>query len=78
MTHMAVHTGLKRFECQSCGQRFSCISNLQAHRKSHKRTCGMTPMISKPIASVTLSSLSSISVVQEEEDEEMMVEGQEN
>lgn len=37
---LALHTGIKRFECSSCESRFSCISNLQAHRRSHKDTCG--------------------------------------
>lgn len=36
----ALHTGIKRFECSSCGSRFSCISNLLAHKKSRKNACG--------------------------------------
>lgn len=42
--------------CQACGSRFSCISNLQAHRKSHKATCGMTPNITKPVGPMGLET----------------------
>lgn len=48
LTHESIHTGVKRFMCE-CGQRFSCISNLKAHRKSHRDTCGKFPIITKPI-----------------------------
>lgn len=48
LTHESVHTGAKRFMCK-CGQRFSCISNLKAHRKSHKDSCGKFPLITKPV-----------------------------
>lgn len=48
LTHESVHTGVKRFMCK-CGQRFSCISNLKAHRKSHKNKCGKFPLVTKPV-----------------------------
>lgn len=35
--------------CAGCGSRFSCISNLQAHRKSHKVTCGSIPNVTKAV-----------------------------
>ncbi|KAL5279740.1 hypothetical protein ACFFRR_004001 [Megaselia abdita] len=47
--HMTVHTGFKRFRCQGCEGRFTCISNLQAHRKAHPETCGQLPLDSKPV-----------------------------
>lgn len=46
MTHETTHTGIKPYMCQ-CGDRFSCISNLQSHRKARKNTCGLLPLISK-------------------------------
>lgn len=46
MTHETTHTGIKPYMCQ-CGDRFSCISNLQSHRKARKTTCGLLPLISK-------------------------------
>lgn len=49
LTHTSLHTGRKRFLCQGCNLRFSCISNLQAHRRSHKTSCGLLPIITKPI-----------------------------
>lgn len=44
--HESTHTGIKPYMCQ-CGDRFSCISNLQSHRKARKTTCGLLPLISK-------------------------------
>lgn len=44
LTHLTVHTGVKRFWCQGCDSRFSCISNLQAHRRTHQDTCGQLPL----------------------------------
>lgn len=44
LTHLTVHTGVKRFACQGCDSRFSCISNLQAHRRTHQETCGQLPL----------------------------------
>lgn len=44
---MAVHTGIKRFLCNGCGKRFTCVSNLQAHRKVHAETCGLLPLNAK-------------------------------
>lgn len=46
MTHETTHTGIKPYMCQ-CGDRFSCISNLQSHRKARKTTCGLLPLNSK-------------------------------
>lgn len=45
-THESIHTGIKPYMCQ-CGDRFSCISNLQSHRRARKTTCGLLPLISK-------------------------------
>lgn len=45
-THETTHTGIKPYMCQ-CGNRFTCISNLQSHRKARKTTCGLLPLISK-------------------------------
>lgn len=44
LTHLTVHTGVKRFACQGCDGRFSCITNLQAHRRTHQQTCGQLPL----------------------------------
>lgn len=53
LTHLSLHTGVKRFMCQACGNRFSCISNLQAHRKTHRNTCGLLPNMTKPVIDTT-------------------------
>lgn len=50
LTHESIHTGYKRFLCISCGDRFSCISNLQSHRRARKATCGMFPAHTRPVA----------------------------
>uniref|UniRef100_A0A1A9Z9G2 C2H2-type domain-containing protein n=1 Tax=Glossina pallidipes TaxID=7398 RepID=A0A1A9Z9G2_GLOPL len=47
LTHMTVHTGIKRFLCNGCGKRFTCVSNLQAHRKVQADTCGLLPLNAK-------------------------------
>lgn len=47
MSHESTHTGIKPYMCQ-CGDRFSCISNLQSHRRARKTTCELLPLISKP------------------------------
>ncbi|KAG5667026.1 hypothetical protein PVAND_015028 [Polypedilum vanderplanki] len=39
-THKSIHTGIKKYECEKCSARFSCISNLLAHRRSRKKDCG--------------------------------------
>lgn len=44
---MTVHTGMKRFLCNGCGKRFTCVSNLQAHRKVQADTCGLLPLNAK-------------------------------
>lgn len=44
---MSVHTGIKRFMCNGCGKRFTCVSNLQAHRKVQAETCGQLPLNAK-------------------------------
>lgn len=56
LTHLSLHTGLKRFMCSGCGSRFSCISNLKAHRKSHKNTCGLVPNCTKAIGPMAAST----------------------
>lgn len=40
ITHITVHTGIKPYQCENCGNSFSCIGNLLKHRKSHLDTCG--------------------------------------
>lgn len=47
LTHLTMHTGLKRFACNGCDGRFSCISNLQAHRRTHRDSCGQLPLDTK-------------------------------
>lgn len=49
LTHVSTHNGIRRFLCQTCGLRFSCISNLQAHRRARKLTCGAQPNMTKPV-----------------------------
>ncbi|XP_058449493.1 zinc finger protein 569 [Malaya genurostris] len=49
-THLSLHTGIKRYMCSGCGLRFSCVSNLQAHKRSHKTTCGLVPNASKIVS----------------------------
>lgn len=44
---MTVHTGMKRFLCNGCGKRFTCVSNLQAHRRVQANSCGLLPLNSK-------------------------------
>lgn len=39
ITHSSIHTGVKKWGCSSCGSRFSCIGNLLAHKRTHKKTC---------------------------------------
>ncbi|XP_070491850.1 zinc finger protein 420-like [Chironomus tepperi] len=39
LTHHTIHTGIKRFECEKCLARFSCLSNLLAHRRSRRKDC---------------------------------------
>lgn len=69
LTHLSLHTGIKRFMCQGCSSRFSCISNLQAHRKSHKTTCGMLPIMTKPVWSVDGSLAAPISMSENDTEE---------
>lgn len=45
--HQSVHTGIKPYMCQGCGDRFSCVSNLQSHRRARTDTCGSLPLIAK-------------------------------
>ncbi|XP_053695016.1 zinc finger protein 431-like [Sabethes cyaneus] len=49
-THLSLHTGIKRYMCSGCAMRFTCVSNLQAHKKSHKTTCGTVPNASRVVA----------------------------
>ncbi|XP_058820044.1 zinc finger protein 569 [Topomyia yanbarensis] len=49
-THLSLHTGIKRYMCSGCGLRFSCVSNLQAHKRSHKTTCALVPNVSKIVS----------------------------
>lgn len=44
ITHSTVHTGIKPFQCENCGNSFSCIGNLLKHRRTHPDTCGMIPL----------------------------------
>lgn len=41
MTHSSLHTGIKPYQCQCCGNQFSCIGNLIKHRKIRPQTCGL-------------------------------------
>lgn len=41
ITHSTLHTGIKPFQCESCGSSFSCIGNLLKHRKTRADTCGL-------------------------------------
>lgn len=54
-THETTHTGIKPYMCQ-CGDRFSCISNLQSHRRARKTTCGLLPLISKPFPQISMTN----------------------
>lgn len=49
-THLSLHTGIKRYMCSGCAMRFTCVSNLQAHKKSHKTTCGTVPNVSRVVS----------------------------
>lgn len=44
ITHSTLHTGIKPYQCDNCGNSFSCIGNLLKHRKSHLDTCGSIPL----------------------------------
>lgn len=44
ITHSTLHTGIKPFQCENCGNAFSCIGNLIKHRRTHADTCGLIPL----------------------------------
>lgn len=41
VTHSSIHTGIKPYQCQCCGNQFSCIGNLIKHRRIRPQTCGL-------------------------------------
>lgn len=44
ITHSTLHTGIKPYQCEGCGNAFSCVGNLLKHRKTHTDTCGKIPL----------------------------------
>lgn len=44
ITHSTLHTGIKPFQCENCGNSFSCVGNLLKHRRTHADTCGAIPL----------------------------------
>lgn len=43
-THTAIHTGIKRYVCYGCGDRFPSNSALHKHRNVRKDTCALVPI----------------------------------
>lgn len=41
VTHSSLHTGVKPYVCQCCGQKFSCVGNLIKHRRVRPQSCGL-------------------------------------
>lgn len=35
---------MKPFQCENCGNSFSCVGNLIKHRRTHADTCGLIPL----------------------------------
>lgn len=50
VTHSSLHTGVKPYICEGCGNRFSCIGNLIKHRRSRPDSCGLPQFKNKKIA----------------------------
>lgn len=46
--HMTIHTGIKRYVCYGCGDRYPSNSALHKHRNARKTTCALVP-IQKPL-----------------------------
>lgn len=46
--HMTIHTGIKRYICYGCGDRYPTNSALHKHRNARKNTCALVP-IQKPL-----------------------------
>lgn len=42
--HLIVHTGIKRYVCQGCGERYPTNSALHKHRNTRKDTCALAPI----------------------------------
>lgn len=42
--HTIVHTGIKRFVCYGCGERYPTNSALHKHRNARKNTCALVPI----------------------------------
>ncbi|XP_055383568.1 zinc finger protein 91-like [Condylostylus longicornis] len=43
INHFSLHTGLRRYMCSGCTERFSCISSLKAHWRTHADSCALHP-----------------------------------
>lgn len=41
VTHSSLHTGVKPYICECCGQKFSCVGNLIKHRRVRPQSCGL-------------------------------------
>lgn len=42
--HTIVHTGIKRYVCYGCGERYPTNSALHKHRNARKTTCALVPI----------------------------------
>lgn len=42
--HMTIHTGIKRYVCYGCGDRYPTNSALHKHRNARKDTCALVPI----------------------------------
>lgn len=42
--HQTIHTGIKRYVCYGCGDRYPTNSALHKHRNARKNTCALVPI----------------------------------